>query len=47
MNFLTDNIAFYVGYKLQKKLDLNKREFIMIFLLSNYLANRISFYRFG
>lgn len=47
MNFLTDNIAFYGGYKLQKKINLTKREFIMIFLLSNLAASKISLFRFG
>lgn len=47
MNFFTDNISFYAGYKIQKKLDLNKRDFTIIFILSNFLANRISFYRFS
>jgi hypothetical protein len=47
MNFLTDNLAFYGGYKLQKKLNLTKREFIMIFLLSNLAASKISLFRFG
>ena len=47
VNFFTDNLAFYLGHKLQKKINLDKKEFILIFILSNYLASKSSLYRFG
>lgn len=47
MNFFTDNVSFYTGYEIQKRINLNKRDFTIIFIISNILANRISLYRFG
>ena len=47
MNFMTDNLAFYGGYELQKKLNLDSKEFLVIFLASAYLAGRSSLKRFG
>ena len=47
LNFITDNLAFYVGYELQKKLNLDKKEIAVVYLLSFYLTGKLSLYRFG
>lgn len=48
INFLSDNIVFYLGYSYMKKnKKIKKTHFLLGFIFSNFLASIISQNRFG